>query len=222
MFELKRTNPVIPGYTGFLPKSFEGGGLDERPKPHNEIPGYGGYIPAIKPESIFGKTYGNATFISSAKSYESGNEISHQNRYTSLLQESYINQNKVQVRKVADVVGIVPKKTIYTDAGPVKVDIDLWNQTEGFGKTQPAPKKEQNFGDSTKQFYGVEEEKEIHSLGKPLPGYTGFIKRVAADNIFGSTYAEGMRKGHQSYDNISEQKTNNLSTQARRVPPIKS
>jgi hypothetical protein len=27
-------------------------------------------------------------------------------------------------------------------------------------------------------------------LGDPLPGYTGFNKRVLANNIFGKTYAE--------------------------------
>ncbi len=40
----------------------------------------------------------------------------------------------------------------------------------------------------------VEKEgKEYVELGQPLPGYTGFGKRVLANNIFGKTYAECMR-----------------------------
>jgi len=221
MFDLKRTGPIIPGYTGFLPKQFEGGDSSERPKPRSEVPGYGGYIPAIKPESIFGKTYGEATFISSAKAYEAGNEISHQNRYTSLLQESYINQSTITPRAVADIVGIPAKKVVYTATGPVKVDLDLWNRTGGFGNAPQPVKKVQTPEEATNKFFAVDDAKEIHSLGKPLPGYTGFIKRVAADNIFGSTYGDGMKRGKQSESSITEAKTFNLSTQSRRVPPVR-
>lgn len=40
----------------------------------------------------------------------------------------------------------------------------------------------------------VEKEgKEYVELGKPLPGYTGFPKRVQANNIFGRTYAECLK-----------------------------
>jgi hypothetical protein len=221
MFDLRRTNPIIPGYTGFIPKTFGEGGIEGRPKPRSEVPGYGGYIPAVKPESIFGKTYGQATWISSAGDYEAGSEISHRNRYTSLLQESYVNQSTITPRKVADVVGIPATKVVYTKDGAVKVPLEVWNRTGGFGNPPPPVKKEQTVTDSTRQFFGVDEAKEIHSLGKPLPGYTGFIKRVAADNIFGTTYGDGMKKGHASYAAISEDKTNNLSTQSRRVPPIR-
>jgi len=221
MFDLRRTNPVIPGYTGFIPKTFGEGGIEGRPKPRSEIPGYGGYIPAVKPESIFGKTYGNATHISSAGAYEAGNEISHRNRYTSLLQESYVNQNVIERRKVANIVGIPSTKVVYTQEGPIKVDLDTWNRTGGFGNIPKPPKKVQVFEEAARLFHGVDDVPEIHSLGKPLPGYTGFIKRVAADNIFGATYGDGMKKSHASHSAISEAKTHNLATQGSRIPPIK-
>lgn len=37
------------------------------------------------------------------------------------------------------------------------------------------------------------EGKQYVQLGDPLPGYTGFGKRVLANNIFGRTYAECLK-----------------------------
>jgi len=223
MFEVKRTGPVIPGYTGFLPKTYGAEDLAEREKPHSEIPGYAGYIPAVKSENLFAKTYGNLTYISSAGQHEKGAEVSDNFRYTSMLQDNFVNQRSVTARTVAEIVGVVPKKTVYTESGPFYVDKNVYNQTEGFGKTTLSqPKKENTFNDSSKLFYGGSlEEKGPHRIGNPIPGYTGVSKRVVADNIFGCTYAEARKRGDDSHTNISHEKLNNFKTQSQMAPPVK-
>jgi len=223
MFEIKRTDPVIPGYTGFLPKTFGVGESNERPKPHGEIPGYAGFVPAVKAENLFGKTYGKLTYVSSAGDHEKGSEIPDNFRYTSMLQDSYVNQRNVTGRTVAEVVGVVPKKTIYTETGPFHCDTQTYNTTMGFNKTgQSESQKIKTWEDSSKLFYGQGlEEKGPLKLGNPIPGYTGVSKRVVADNIFGLTYAEARRQGENSHNNINNDKLNNFRTQSQKIPPIK-
>jgi len=207
MFNIKRTEPIIPGYTGFLPHTFGEEQCSQRDKPHGEIPGYGGFIPAIKAENLFAKTYGKLTYVSSAGEHEKGSEISEQLRYTSVLQDTFVNQRQVQARTVADVVGVVPQKTVYTETGPFKIDADLYNKT--FSTTSDS--KNQAFGETKKPL----------PIGNPIPGYTGVSRRVNADNIFGCTYAEGRRRGDESHGNITNDKLNNYTTQSNMVPPLK-
>jgi hypothetical protein len=50
---------VIPGYTGFIPKNKTN--THTKSAAHSRdghIPGYAGYIPKIKPENLYGKTFG--------------------------------------------------------------------------------------------------------------------------------------------------------------------
>lgn len=42
-----------------------------------------------------------------------------------MLQDSYVNQRHVTARTVAEVVGVVPKKTIYTEVIKSFVDFEL-------------------------------------------------------------------------------------------------
>jgi len=223
MFNIKRTGPIIPGYTGFLPKTFGEEDVSQRDKPHGEIPGYAGFIPAVKAENLFAKTYGKLTYISSAGEHEKGSEISEDLRYTSVLQDTFVNQRHVSARTVADVVGVVPKKTVYTESGPFKVDADIYNNTLGFGKrASDSNKQEQTMGDSSKLFFGENlNDKKTIPIGNPIPGYTGVSRRVVADNIFGCTYAEGRRKGDESQGTVTNDKLNNFTTQSKMIPPVK-
>jgi len=223
MFNIKRNNPVIPGYTGFLPKTFGAEDNSQRDRPHSEVPGYAGFIPAVKSENLFGKTYGKLTYISSSGDHEKGSEVPNQLRYTSLLQNSFVNQRHVTARTVAEIVGVVPKKTIYTETGPFKVSTQVFNQTLGFNKSAPCgTKQHQTLGDAVKLFHGESlQEKGLIPLGNPIPGYTGVSKRVSADNIFGLTYAEARRRGEESHNNINGEKLNNFKTQSRMAPPVR-
>jgi len=223
MYDIKRTNPVIPGYTGFLPKTFGAGEDIQRDKPHGEIPGYAGFIKAVKAENLFAKTYGKLTYISSAGDHEKGCEIPDDFRYTSMLQDTYVNQRNVNARTVADVVGVVPDKTVYTETGSFKISAQTFNNTVGFGRSAACnDRREQTLGDAINAFFGERiQEKGPHKLGNPIPGYTGVCRRVNADNIFGLTYAEARKTGDRSHSNISDDKLNNFMRQSKMVPPVR-
>ncbi len=63
MIRQKKTDMVIPGYTGFIPKNKTSN--QSKSVAHSRdghIPGYAGYIPKIKPENLYGKTFGQITY----------------------------------------------------------------------------------------------------------------------------------------------------------------
>ena len=50
---------VIPGYTGHIPKrKLEREQEVKLPEREGHIPGYAGYVPKIKPENLYGRTFG--------------------------------------------------------------------------------------------------------------------------------------------------------------------
>eukprot|EP00825_Cyclidium_porcatum_P042086 TRINITY_DN5676_c0_g1_i2.p1 TRINITY_DN5676_c0_g1~~TRINITY_DN5676_c0_g1_i2.p1 ORF type:complete len:145 (-),score=28.59 TRINITY_DN5676_c0_g1_i2:182-616(-) len=56
-----------------------------------QIPGYMGFIPGIKSENIYGKTYGQTTQISAKQTHHIGSDLTGQLRFTSIMQENYVN-----------------------------------------------------------------------------------------------------------------------------------
>ena len=52
--------------------------------------------------------------MSSAQEFHHGSEIPDELRYTSALQDSFVNQSNVKARTVAEIVGVVPKQTFYS------------------------------------------------------------------------------------------------------------
>jgi len=216
MFEIKRTNPVIPGYTGHLSKVQNEGFIPDHRPARSEIPGYGGFINGVKAENQFGKTYGKLTFMSSANEFHRGSEIPHEHRYTSMLQDSFVNQRHVQARAVAEIVGVTPKQTFYSTtgfkgAGETAKSNESCNKTNGLSQSQTSPLSQSC----------SPEKKDPLRLGTPLPGYTGVSRRVVADNVFGATYGDSRRKAAQSLNHINNEKANNLKTQLAMIPPVK-
>jgi hypothetical protein len=58
-------------------------------------------------------------------------------------------------------------------------------------------------------------------LGQPLPGYTGFGKRVHANNIFGQTYANCLKEAKKDDHNLHHEKQNNFHQQLNSHVPLK-
>ncbi len=68
----------------------------------------------------------------------------------------------------------------------------------------------------------VEKEgKEYVQLGNPLPGYTGFGKRVLANNIFGKTYAECLKEAKRDDERLHQEKNRNYHGQLTSDVPLK-
>lgn len=63
MIRQKKTEKVIPGYTGYIPRNKAGSNCKSVAHSRDgHIPGYAGYIPKIKPENLYGKTFGQITY----------------------------------------------------------------------------------------------------------------------------------------------------------------
>mmetsp|Transcript_40390 Transcript_40390/g.35848 ORF Transcript_40390/g.35848 Transcript_40390/m.35848 type:complete len:92 (+) Transcript_40390:67-342(+) len=78
---------VVPGYTGFIPQKpdeedenigtyTQAGTLNEKGEFKKYVPGYKGYVPHVRPENMFGKTYGKLTKMAKTGEVELGNELS--------------------------------------------------------------------------------------------------------------------------------------------------
>jgi hypothetical protein len=63
--------------------------------------------------------------------------------------------------------------------------------------------------------------KDYVQLGNPLPGYTGFGKRVLANNIFGKTYAECLKESNRDDDRLHHERNRNFQTQLNSDVPLK-
>jgi hypothetical protein len=58
-------------------------------------------------------------------------------------------------------------------------------------------------------------------LDKPVPGYTGFGRRVMANNIFGKTFAECVKESGNDTEKMLHEKNRNFNTQLGVEPPLK-
>lgn len=68
----------------------------------------------------------------------------------------------------------------------------------------------------------VEKEgKEYVKLENPLPGYTGFSKRVMANNIFGKTFAECRKESGNDDERLQQERQRNFQGQLQGDVPIK-
>ncbi|OMJ89552.1 hypothetical protein SteCoe_8252 [Stentor coeruleus] len=87
----------LPGYTGHIAKNPALEEVGPVPVKHSHIPNYQGFIPSVKAENLFGKTYGKITEISSLGTHNKGKDIPPEEKYKSIAQENYTNQLRINV-----------------------------------------------------------------------------------------------------------------------------
>ncbi len=58
-------------------------------------------------------------------------------------------------------------------------------------------------------------------MGTPIPGYSGSNRRVEADNVFGMTYAEALKRANDSLNRIQQEKGETLKQTSTFVPVYK-
>ena len=74
----------IPGYTGFQPESQrEVCQFPDVERLSNHIPGYKGYVPGIKSENVFARTFGRSTNDSLDGQIVRGFDLENSERYQS-------------------------------------------------------------------------------------------------------------------------------------------
>ena len=67
----------------------------------------------------------------------------------------------------------------------------------------------------------AKEGKEYVELGNPLPGYTGFPKRVQANNIFDKTFAECQKESKRDQTKLDHDKQKTFHNQLSSDVPFK-
>lgn len=204
--------------------------------------GYGGYIPAVSSENLFGKTYGHITYKSGSKNYPKGIDHPAEKKYRSQLMAEYKAPVDVIRRTAAQCVGVLKlddqykkpmdQEALYKFYGIKSEEMDeialkkqLDKNTKIFyGTTDEScakPKKKiQSYEDAATMFHAVEEKKELRR-GDPIPGYGGFKRRIVADNVFGVTHAEGHRRAGDSNKKIEDEKHETLKMNSAFVPAYK-
>ena len=239
MFLEKKTN-VMPGYTGHTKEQFEDVGSDTFHEVRSQIPGYGGYIPAVKSENLFGKTYGNVTYKSAAKEFNRGIDAPPPEKYKSIGMEEFKDQAQVNGATAAKSVGVVKLDDTYVKPIDPQMVNKFWgindtemdelvqqkhlerntNQFYGVNPNEKIVKdrtKPQTEEEAMNQFFAVEEKPEL-KLGEPIPGYSGVSRRVGADNVFGMTYAEARVRARESLSKINNEKGETLKMNSKFIP----
>lgn len=82
----------------------------EKEKPRYEIPGYAGYVTAIKPENLHSKTFGKLTYDISEGNYIKGQDHPTEEKYISSQTNAYISPSEMLQRTAADIVGVENKR----------------------------------------------------------------------------------------------------------------
>lgn len=222
----------LPGYTGHIPSGLDNEDGIGRNANQSHIPGYQGYIPSVKSENLYGETYGKTTHKSLVGEFPKGLDVEPKDKYKSVHREQFINLSTVKEKTATEILGVHPKKgkepvlipidTQYKFWGIEDEERDLKRATNAFysgSKVDEEPKESgKGFEASVEVFFGNEQTEEPIKHGEPIPGYTGHSRRVAADNIFGLTYAQSRSSAYDGLNEMKQEQKEILNQRAVYIP----
>ena len=78
----------------------------------SKIPGYAGYVPAIKPENLYGSTFGKTTLDVNSGGFVKGQDLDAKDKYVSSHTANYIPPSERLQRTAANIVGVPDTKII--------------------------------------------------------------------------------------------------------------
>jgi hypothetical protein len=97
-----KKNPIV-GYMGYVPSNERGEGEEEGQQgAESHVPGYVGYIPAVKSENLYAKTYGKITENCSRGHYHKGIELPSEAKYTSTTKETYVDPRSIMEQEAQE------------------------------------------------------------------------------------------------------------------------
>ena len=79
-----------------------------KPEPTGKIPGYAGYVHAIKPENLYSSTFGKTTLNVESDDYVRGQDFESRDKYVTTNTNSYMPPSERFQRTAADIVGVPP------------------------------------------------------------------------------------------------------------------
>ena len=227
----------MAGYTGHIPKVAREEVVNHIVHTKH-IPGYQGYIPSIYSENKFGESYGKETAKSLAGQIPQGADVPPYVRYTSTARETFVNQSKVKTPSTAQLLGIGDRTVTYAKPIPVDTINKYWGIDSIKNKNEEVVQKQTyernyakfwefldsndldykekpytDFAQSNNAYWGVKKEvQEEHPELKydPIPGYQGTNRAVVAENIFGMTYKNSIRRAEELLNKIKNDKAEQL------------
>ena len=156
-----------------------------------------------------------------AHNYVKGQDLPPREKYVSTQTKTNVPPSEMLRRTAAEVVGIPNKE--------IKINEPRVGEATGPEIDQFTITKTKEFRDtvSSRQNPWVDKKvvekdgKEYIKLENPLPGYTGFGKRIMANNIFGKTFAECRRESINDDRKLEHERKKNFSNQLQGDVPIK-
>jgi hypothetical protein len=119
MFEPKQGH--IPGYTGHQQTNEKPDELSFNKQPEHRIPGYGGYVPGVQSENVFGQTYGKHTLASASGTFHRGIDHPVDQKFQTTSASSMLDHSKNSHPTAAQIVGVHREEDCYTKPIPPSV-----------------------------------------------------------------------------------------------------
>ena len=174
---------------------------------------------------------------------EKGIDSAPENKYQSMNGATHTDQANVKAKKASEHVGVTKLDDTYKKPTPPEIVNKFWgvsneetdeivnekelaNATNTFFGVDPnkkstkSRKQPETEEDANNKFFAVEDKPEL-KRGDPIPGYSGFNRRIAADNVFGMSYGEAKRRAHESDQKINHEKRETLKMNSTYMPPYK-
>lgn len=226
----------MSGYTGHIP-NIQREEVINRIVHTKHIPGYRGYIKSIKSENKFGESFGKETAKSIAGTIPKGADVPPYSRYTSTAREAFVNQATVKTLSTGELLGIGDRKIAYKQPIPIDTINKYWGidtkknneevvQKQSYERNyykfwefldsnelDYVEKPPADFNTSNNAYWGVQKAvQEMHPELKydPIPGYQGTNRAIVAENIFGMTYKNSIRRASELLNKIKEDKAEQL------------
>lgn len=226
----------MAGYTGHIP-TVQKEEFINKIIHTKHIPGYMGYVSAIKSENKFGESYGKETAESLAGTIPKGTDVPSYVRYTSMSRDAYKDLSKITKQSTAQLLGISAPKVTYKNPIPV----DTINKFYGVSRSEKDAEiiEKQNYENNYKKFWQFLDSNELDYIEKkkndfevsnmaywgvqkniqelhpelrfdPIPGYMGTTRSIGSENVFGMTYKNSLRYADDLVKSINKSKAEQL------------
>ena len=133
MLETKAGN--LPGYTGYIPKKLIVEPEPAKPEARAHIPNYCGFIPGVKSENLYGKTYGQVTEISATKVYNQGIDVPISDKFNTTAKDTFTDQMGKPVYHLRPKQVAQPPPPMGSEI-PDDVHNKFWGVKEEFNRTE--------------------------------------------------------------------------------------
>ena len=218
-----RLDFIVPGYTGHIPSTRDQQETPSlEPLSNGHIPGYAGYVNKIKPENLYGKSFGKITYDIHS------DRVQAEKPFQTTAQQTFVDQSTIRTRTAFEIVGVNYQGPAYARPSPqdlaklrstlVPTQGPSWKENRDSEGVEPfSPKTSKNSSQKTAKNPAHNDENYIeHSL----PGYTGHNRKINSENIYGMTYKQAQLTSKTLQSKESEQRKKEMEREVEIIPPV--